>query len=151
MVDDCRAMPAYRGQPILFNEDDHFDFDKPDNNMLAAVSRYASWGYFDFRMKGEGFDEGYQSVPVNWSISSSRKRGFFDLLPASRVRVQLVQINQKGLVSCTGDWLRLFSCWPPRFGPRPRHCPHSASVTTTAFGSPLRANRSCGWRTRRGS
>lgn len=80
MVDDCRAMPAYRGQPILFNEDDHFDFDKPDNNMLAAVSRYASWGYFDFRMKGEGFDEGYQSVPVNWSISSSRKRGFFDLL-----------------------------------------------------------------------
>jgi hypothetical protein len=80
MVDDCRAMPAYRDQPILFNEDDHFDFDQPDNNMLAAVSRYASWGYFDFRMKGEGFDEGYQSVPVNWGISSARKRGFFDLL-----------------------------------------------------------------------
>jgi hypothetical protein len=80
MVDDCRAMPAYRGQPILFNEDDHFDFDQPDNNMLAAVSRYAGWGYFDFRMKGEGFDEGYQSVPVKWGISSARKRGFFDLL-----------------------------------------------------------------------
>lgn len=80
MVDDCHAMPAYRGQPILFNEDDHFDFDKPDNNMLAAVSRHASWGYFDFRMKGEGFDEGYQSVPVNWGISSARKRGFFELL-----------------------------------------------------------------------
>jgi hypothetical protein len=80
MVDDCRTMPAYRGQPILFNEDDHFDFDKPDNNMLAAISRYASWGYFDFRMKGEGFDDGYQSVPVNWGISSPRKRGFFDLL-----------------------------------------------------------------------
>lgn len=80
MVDDCRAMPAYRSQPILFNEDDHFEFDQPDNNMLAAVSRYASWGYFDFRMKGEGFDEGYQSVPVNWGISSVRKRGFFDLL-----------------------------------------------------------------------
>ena len=80
MVDDTRALPAYRGQPILFNEDDHFDFDQPDNNLLAAVSRYASWGYFDFRMKGEGFDEGYQSVPVNWGISSARKRGFFDLL-----------------------------------------------------------------------
>lgn len=80
MVDDCRATPAYRGQPILFNEDDHFDFDKPDNNLLAAVSRYAGWGYFDFRMKGEGFDAGYQSVPVNWGISSARKRGFFDLL-----------------------------------------------------------------------
>jgi hypothetical protein len=80
MVDDTRALPAYRGQPILFNEDDHFGFDQPDNNLLAAVSRYASWGYFDFRMKGEGFDEGYQSVPVNWGLSSARKRGFFDLL-----------------------------------------------------------------------
>jgi hypothetical protein len=80
MVDDTRALPAYRGQPILFNEDDHFDFDKPDNNLLAAVSRHASWGYFDFRMKGEGFDDGYQSVPVNWGISSARKRGFFGLL-----------------------------------------------------------------------
>jgi hypothetical protein len=66
--------------PILFNEDDHFDFDKPDNNMLAAVSEYASWGYFDYRMRGEGFDEGYQSIPVNWGISSERKRGFFRLL-----------------------------------------------------------------------
>jgi hypothetical protein len=31
-------------------------------------------------MQGEGFDEGYQSVPVNWTISSERKRGFFELL-----------------------------------------------------------------------
>ena len=80
MVDRTRALQSYKNQPILFNEDDHFDFDKPQNNMLAAVSRYAGWGYFDFRMKGEGYDEGYQSVPVNWGISSARKRGFFDLL-----------------------------------------------------------------------
>jgi hypothetical protein len=80
MVDDCRAMPAYRGQPILFNEDDHFEFDQPDNNMLAAISRYAGWGYFDFRIKGEGFADGYQSVPVDWGIRSPRKRGFFELL-----------------------------------------------------------------------
>jgi len=31
-------------------------------------------------MKGEGFAEGYQSVPVNWGISSDRKKGFFQLL-----------------------------------------------------------------------
>jgi hypothetical protein len=31
-------------------------------------------------MKGEGFDDGYQSVPVNWGISSPRKKGFFDKL-----------------------------------------------------------------------
>ncbi len=40
----------------------------------------SSWGYFDYRMAGEGFDEGYQSVPVNWGISSARKRGFFSLV-----------------------------------------------------------------------
>ena len=82
MVADCRALDGYRGQPILFNEDDHFGFDEPENNMLAAVSSYASWGFFDYRMGTEGYREGYQSVPVDWSISSERKRGFFGLLAA---------------------------------------------------------------------
>jgi CubicO group peptidase (beta-lactamase class C family) len=80
MVRQTRKVPGYRPMPILFNEDDHFDFDKPSNNFVAAVGEYASWGYFDFRMKGEGFDEGYQSVPVNWNAMSARKRGFFKLL-----------------------------------------------------------------------
>ena len=48
--------------------------------MLAAVGEYAGWGYFDYRMENEGFHEGYQSVPVDWTISSARKRGFFGLL-----------------------------------------------------------------------
>jgi hypothetical protein len=80
MVRDCRALPAYRGQPILFNEDDHFDFEAADNHMLAAIDQYAGWGYFDYRMAGEDFREGFQSVPVDWSIGSERKRGFFRLL-----------------------------------------------------------------------
>lgn len=80
MVQQTRRVDGYRPMPILFNEDDHFDFDKPENNFTAAVGEYASWGYFDFRMKGEGFDEGYQSVPVNWKTSSDRKKGFFKLL-----------------------------------------------------------------------
>ena len=80
MVQETRKVEGYRPVPILFNEDDHFDFEKPRNNFIAAVGEYASWGYFDFRMKGEGFDEGYQSVPVNGGISSARKRGFFGLL-----------------------------------------------------------------------
>ncbi len=79
MVRDTRAVEGYRPMPILFNEDDHFDFDKDDNNFIAAVSEYASWGFFDYRMGDEGYDEGYQSVPVNWGISSERKRGFFGL------------------------------------------------------------------------
>lgn len=77
MVRQTRQVEGYRPMPILFNEDDHFNFDQPINNLTAAISEYASWGYFDYRMQGEGFDEGYQSLPVNWEISSERKRGFF--------------------------------------------------------------------------
>ncbi len=51
---------AFTAKPILFNEDDHFDFDKAANNFTAATAEHASWGYFDYRMKDEGFDEGYK-------------------------------------------------------------------------------------------
>jgi hypothetical protein len=80
MVRKTRAVPGYTAKPILFNEDDHFNFDQPENNMTAAIREHASWGYFDYRMKGESFDDGYQSIPANWGISSTRKRGFFNLL-----------------------------------------------------------------------
>ena len=75
MVKQTREVPGYRPMPILFNEDDHFDFDKPLNNFVAAVSQYASWGYFD---PGENdYHHGYQSVPVQWQINTPRKRDFF--------------------------------------------------------------------------
>ena len=80
MVERSRKVDGYRPMPILFNEDGHFDFDRPSNNFAAAVGAGRIVGCFDYRMKGEGFDGGYQSVPVNWSISSQRKRGFFFLL-----------------------------------------------------------------------
>jgi hypothetical protein len=80
MVRQARQVAGYRAMPVLFNEDDHFDFDKPVNNLVAAVGEYASWGYFDYRMRGEGFNHGYQSVPVNWGVSSPRKKAFFKLL-----------------------------------------------------------------------
>ena len=69
MVRQSRAVPGYRAMPILFNEDDHFEFDKADYNMLGAVREYASWGYFD--------PEGYQSPPVNWGLDTDRKKAFF--------------------------------------------------------------------------
>jgi hypothetical protein len=80
MVDQTRALPSYRPMPIVFNEDDHYDFDKDMNNMIAAFSRHASWGFFDFRRKGESFEEGYQSVPVDWGINSNRKKAFFNAI-----------------------------------------------------------------------
>jgi hypothetical protein len=69
MVRLTRQVPGYRPMPILFNEDDHFEFDKPMNNMVASVSEYCSWGYFD--------PDGYQSPPVNWGLNTDRKRDFF--------------------------------------------------------------------------
>ena len=79
-VANWRASKAYRGQPIVYNEDDHFEFDKPDNHFVAAVESGASWGFFDYRMSRERFEDGFQSLPVDWTISSARKRGFFGLL-----------------------------------------------------------------------
>jgi len=75
MVRATRRVPGYRPMPILFNEDDHFDFDKPRNNMLAAIGEYASWGYFD---PGAGnYHDGYQCPPARWDINTPRKRAFF--------------------------------------------------------------------------
>jgi len=79
MVQQTRQAAGYTPKPILFNEDDHFAFDQPDNNFIAALDEYASWGFFDYRMADEGDDDGYQSMPVNWEISSERKREFFEL------------------------------------------------------------------------
>lgn len=76
MVRRARAVPGYRPMPILINEDDHFDFDKPLNNMTAAISEYCSWGYFD--PGASNYRDGYQSPPVNWTLNTDRKRAFFE-------------------------------------------------------------------------
>jgi hypothetical protein len=78
MVRECRESAAYRDVPILINEDDHFDFDQPTNNFVAALSEYCSWGYFD---PGESnYRDGYQCPPVNWGINTPRKEAFFLLV-----------------------------------------------------------------------
>jgi len=75
MVRKTRQVPGYRPMPILFNEDDHFDFEKPMNNFVAAVGEYASWGYFDPGQSN--YADGYQCPPVQWGINTPRKRAFF--------------------------------------------------------------------------
>ncbi len=79
-IQQVKSAAQGRSYPIVVNEDDHFDFAEKDNNFIAAVKARVSWGFFDYRMKDEGLEEGYQSVPVNWGLSSERKRGFFTLL-----------------------------------------------------------------------
>ena len=86
MIAQTRALPSYRPMPIVFNEDDHFDFAQPENNFVVAVAHGASWGYFD---PGDGaggagarsnYVDGYQLVPVHWGINTPRKEGFFRLV-----------------------------------------------------------------------
>ena len=77
--------------PVLFNEDYHYAFDRPRNNFLTAVEHYAGWGYYDPGKTTDGHEiidryafgdyaDGFQMVPVNWTINTARKRGFFRLL-----------------------------------------------------------------------
>lgn len=78
MVRQVRQVEGYRLMPVLFNEDDHFDFDKPANNFWSAVENYASWGYFD---PGESnYRDGYQCPPVQWGINTERKKAFFAMV-----------------------------------------------------------------------
>lgn len=78
MVLQTRAVPGYAPKPILFNEDDHYDFDKPQNNFIAALAAYASWGLYD--QGTNNYQDGFQSPPVNWKINTSRKKNFFRLV-----------------------------------------------------------------------
>ncbi len=80
LIQEIRSATAYKGCPIVCNEDDHFDFTHENNNFLTATRWHVSWGYFDYRMKDEGFENGYQSIPVDWGIVSERKKEFFSLL-----------------------------------------------------------------------
>ena len=87
MVDEVRDRSSYEPMPVVFNEDDvamlhdaadGFSFGEEPNHLSAAIDRYASWGYYD---KGQtDYERGFQCVPVNWEISTDRKRAFFDYL-----------------------------------------------------------------------
>ncbi len=78
MAAEAREVAGYRPMPILFNEDDHFRFEEPMNNMAAAIGAYASWGFFDPGLSN--YTDGYQCPPVNWGINTERKKAFFRVL-----------------------------------------------------------------------
>jgi hypothetical protein len=83
-----REKDVYRPMPLVNNEDDipwrnpNQGWGEDGNNFVASVKSYTGWGYFDFRLPAErnAYNLGFQSVPVNWQISSERKRDFFGLL-----------------------------------------------------------------------
>jgi len=78
MVKEIRVHPKYQNQPIVFNEDDHFNFEQEPNHLMSALRNYASWGYFD--PGSNDYRDGFQSPPVNWTMNTERKRSFFRVL-----------------------------------------------------------------------
>ena len=75
MVDQVRKLSVYTPKPIMINEDDHFKFDQPKNNKLAAINSYCSWGYFDPGLND--YENGFQSVPTQWKVNTPLKKSFF--------------------------------------------------------------------------
>lgn len=72
MVARVKAMRSWRARPkpIVFSEDSASLAD-----FAAAVASGASWGYYD---KGRGnYRDGFQAVPIRWSINTAPKRAFF--------------------------------------------------------------------------
>ena len=82
-VQETRSANSYKGQPIFFNEDDHFEFENESNNFVAALKQRTGWGYFDPGSGAGGsaaygdYKSGYQNPPINWTINTKRKESFF--------------------------------------------------------------------------
>ena len=85
-VQETRNANSYKGQPIFFNEDDHFEFENESNNFVAALEQRAGWGFFDPGPGAGGtaaygnYVDGYQNPPINWTINTPRKESFFWIL-----------------------------------------------------------------------
>ncbi|MFO8014728.1 MAG: glycoside hydrolase [Phycisphaerae bacterium] len=80
LVEYTRDRMADPKKPILFNQDDHYDFESDENNLTAAALAYAGWGFHDYRRPGEGFHQGLDTPPVDWHPNSLRKYRFLQLL-----------------------------------------------------------------------
>lgn len=72
MIEAIKATAAYRAEPkpVVFNEDS-----ENIENLNAAVSNGASWGYHDGGLRN--YHDGFQYLPVNWKINTARKKAFF--------------------------------------------------------------------------
>jgi hypothetical protein len=59
LTDSIRTIHTMMGKavrPIVFNEDDHYDFDQPDSHLRAAVEVHASWGVLRLSAEGRAND-----------------------------------------------------------------------------------------------
>lgn len=100
LVQCSRQVKGYRPMPIVLNEDDHSDFDRPANNMLAAISAKVSWGMLD--QGKNNYMNGYQCPPVislrsNRSPASSVTRPATGLSPLPHRRLSRCRSRRSSL------------------------------------------------------
>ena len=80
-VAKVKTVVGNRIVPLVINEDDNFDFDNPSSHFNIALENYISWGFFDYRKKGNNdLREGFQTIPIDWGINSENKKAFFNKL-----------------------------------------------------------------------
>ena len=81
MINTVKGKQGYKNKPkpIIFNEDDHYDFSANSNNFKSAVDGHASWGIFVDCNKTTAGDYiyGYQCVPAAWNLNTPIKQQFF--------------------------------------------------------------------------
>lgn len=76
-----KAVVGEKEMPIVSNEDDNHDFENPKAHFYTALDNYISWGFFDYRKKEDpDMRNGFQTIPVDWTISSPAKKAFFELV-----------------------------------------------------------------------
>jgi hypothetical protein len=67
------AMPSWRAQGLLA-----FTINLQGGSPQGHSQGQPSWGFFDYRRKNESFQNGFQGIPGDWTIDSTRKTDFFN-------------------------------------------------------------------------
>jgi len=107
-----------RNIPIMINEDDNFAFETDTSHFKTAIENYISWGYFDYRKKGDkDLKNGFQTLPVDWGINSPNKKAFFEKVkeisgangPKTNFipNQDYIKIEAESTKSGLGEWLKI--------------------------------------------
>lgn len=106
-----------RKLPIVINEDDNHDFEAENSHFNIALKNHISWGFFDYRKKGDSdLKNGFQTIPVDWGINSETKKAFFYKVKEitgtkseALTSKDFIKIEAESTKSPLGKWLKITS------------------------------------------
>jgi hypothetical protein len=106
-----------RKLPIVINEDDNHDFEADNSHFNIALKNHISWGFFDYRKKGDSdLKNGFQTIPVDWGINSETKKAFFYKVKEitgtkseALTSKDFIKIEAESTKSPLGKWLKITS------------------------------------------